>query len=143
MGNTQCLHKDDRLLIQEVTADSKTILIANCYAPQSTLDKVQLYRHVRSIIEEQNKDDHPIILLGDFNSVMSNELDIITGAPHSHREMEALNQLAVDLDLQDSWRLLHPEDKEYTWSRNQPFTASQAPRLYVCIKQAHDKPRTK
>ena len=74
----------DRLLIQEVTADSKTILTANCYAPQSTLDKIQLYRHVRSIIEEQNKDDHPIILLGDFNSVMSSELDIITGAPHSH-----------------------------------------------------------
>ena len=45
--------------------------------------------------------------------------------------MEALNQLAVDLDLRDSWRLLHPEDKEYAWSRNQPFTARRLDYMFV------------
>ena len=54
---------------------------------------------------------------------MDNELDIVTGEKHSGREVEALNTLTVELDLHDCWRIKHGNEREYTWSRNQPFTA--------------------
>lgn len=54
---------------------------------------------------------------------MSNEADIISGEKHNQREVEALVQLAVDLDLHDSWRSLNPECKQCTWCRHHPFTA--------------------
>ena len=58
----------------------------------------------------------------DFNSVMNGDCDIITGERPNNREVETLKQLVVNLDLHVSWRVQHPEDKEYIWSRNHPFT---------------------
>ena len=33
------------------------------------------------------------------------------------------NDLLSDCDLHDTWRLFHPEDKEYTWCKKNPFVA--------------------
>ena len=38
-------------------------------------------------------------LLGDFNSVMDNDQDIVTGEKHNGKEVEALNNLTAELDL--------------------------------------------
>lgn len=54
---------------------------------------------------------------------LNNDCDIITGERHSNSKVEELKQLVVNLDLHVSWRVQHPEDKEYTWSRNHPFTS--------------------
>ena len=48
-----------------------------------------------------------LVLLGDFNSVMDNNLDIVTGDKHTGLEVEALNKQTVDLDLHGCWRTKH------------------------------------
>ena len=47
---------------------------------------------------------------------LNNDCDIITGERHSNSKVEELKQLVVNLDLHVSWRVQHPEDKEYTLS---------------------------
>ena len=33
--------------------------------------------------------------------------------------------LLSDCDLRDTWRLFHPENKEYTWCKKNPFVATR------------------
>ena len=129
--NVQCLYKDGRIVIIEIMVSNKKIVIANIYAPQATTEKTQFYSHLRNTIDNLNREDDPLVILGDFNTVMHNKQDIITGEQHSKKEVEALNQLTTDLELHDSWRTLHPEDKDYTWSRNQPFTARRIDYIFI------------
>ena len=65
---------------------------------------MQFYSHIHSIVEENTNDDHAVIVLGDFNSVLNNKQDI-SGENHSTKEVDSLNQLTTHLDLQDSWRI--------------------------------------
>lgn len=131
MENSNCVHKNDRILLTEIVLDDRKLLIANVYAPQSTTQKLQHYDEIRTIIEQHSTNDHSVIVLGDFNTVISNDLDVITGEPHNRREISGLNQMVTDLDLYDSWRVLNPENKEYTWCRNHPFTARRLDYIFV------------
>ena len=131
MDNTRCIYKDDRILLLEVTFGNQNIIIANIYAPQAVSEKVHFYTRIQHVIEEHNKDNLALILLGDFNSVLSNNEDIISGEKHNTREVESLNQLVTQLDLQDSWRIQHPDEKKYTWNRFHPFTARRIDYLLI------------
>ena len=129
--NVQCLYKDSRILILEMAVANKKIIIANIYAPQTTTEKTQFYTHLQTTIGNLNREDNHLVIVGDFNTVMHNTQDIITGEHHNKKEVETLNQLTTDLDLHDSWRTLHPENKDYTWSRNQPFTARRIDYIFI------------
>ena len=64
-----------------------------------------------------------IFLCGDFNCVLKHDLDIISGEKHIERVVLKFNDLLSDCDLYDTWRLFHPEGKEYTWCKRNPFVA--------------------
>jgi exonuclease III len=117
------IYKDDRVLLIKLVTDNKTLIIANIYAPQSVADKIRFFSHIHEVADEHNQEDASLIILGDFNTVMNNEEDIITGEKHDRKETEALNQMISHLDIHDTWRTQHPGEKQYTWSRNHPFTA--------------------
>ena len=86
MDNTRCILKDDRILMLETTFGNQKIAIANIYAPQSVSEKkIQFYSHIHNIIEEHTNDDYAVIVLGDFNSVLTNNQDTISGEKHNTR----------------------------------------------------------
>ncbi|WP_419623904.1 endonuclease/exonuclease/phosphatase family protein, partial [Thiolapillus sp.] len=131
MQNTQCIYHDNRIILLETSTNNSKLLIANIYAPQSPTDKIAFFDQMHNIITKYKREEHTSILIGDFNSVLDNELDIISGEKHNKREVEAFNTLVSDLDLTDSWRTLHRDEKEYTWCRNSPFTARRLDYILV------------
>ena len=62
-------------------------------------------------------------MCGDFNCVLDNELDIISGDQHNARDVNKFNDFVLKSEVNDAWRLFNAEQKEYTWSRKNPFTA--------------------
>ena len=64
-----------------------------------------------------------MLVCGDINCVLKNDLDISFGEKHVERVVLKFNDLLSDCDLHDTWRLFHPEDKEYTWCKRNPFVA--------------------
>ena len=56
-------------------------------------------------------------------TVLKHDLDIISGEKHVERVVLKFNDLLSDCDLHDTWRLFHPEGKEYTWCKGNPFVA--------------------
>ena len=102
--DNQCLLaenlEEDCIIMIEITVDMKIEIIADIYSPQTCREKI--FKHVQNVIEALGPERDTTVLMGDFNSVMNNECDIISGEQHKYREVEGLNHLVVNLNLHDS-----------------------------------------
>ena len=66
-------------MLLETPTNSSKLLIANIYAPQSPTNKSCFFNQIHNIITKYKREEHNSILIGDFNSVLDNKLDIISG----------------------------------------------------------------
>ena len=114
------IFSSERTLTSAFETEMGKVNIINTYAPTIVSEKPSyfesLFKHVMSLEGE-------IILCGDFNNVLCNELDIISGEPHRATDVEIFRSLVINCCLNDSWRLFHPDQKEYSWCRKNPFIA--------------------
>ena len=94
-------------------------------------EKNDLFQQIKEIIYNNCTARHSLIMLGDFNAVMNNNLDIITGEKHNPRETDSFRELINSLELIDSWRTINQEERQYTWSRNHPFIARRLDYIFV------------
>ena len=65
-----------------------------------------------------------VICLGDFNISLS-PLDVIRGRLHKPLVRNAFNALIQGNNLIDTFRLVHPEERIFTWSKVSPPTAKR------------------
>ena len=87
----------------------------NVYAPCSNKDTKDFFDKLKGIL---NDDESELkILCGDFNTVLCNGSDIISGNVHNASLVEAFNELLNECELSDVWRVFNRDKKEYTWSR--------------------------
>lgn len=127
-GQADLLLSQDRLLVVSVWEDNLNLIIANVYAPNNTKEKIKFFHKLTEKLSEFNGKN--VVLSGDFNCSLNSELDIISGQSHDESEIDALNETIDALNLTDAWRIHHPTDKEFTWSRSNPFIAR---RLDYCF----------
>ena len=64
-----------------------------------------------------------VFVCGDFNTVLNNSMDIISGAPHELEEVNLFNSFLKSFNLYDIWRWFNPQTKDFTWNRHNPFIA--------------------
>lgn len=118
----------DRVLGISVKSNNEQYIIVNVYAPNDSMEKIRFFNILQKILTKYSNDK--LIICGDFNCVLDNEKDIISGRPHSKVEVREFNQNMSKLDVHDVWRSLNPDDKEYSWNRYNPFIAR---RLDYCF----------
>ena len=128
---TKYIFNNDRILIIEIETKDRKFLVLNAYAPQSTEDKIYFFHKIREVMSEHCTPQHTPILLGDFNAVVDNDLDIITGRKHDQQETNSFNELINSLDLIDSWRTMNKTEREYTWSMKHPFIARRLDYIFI------------
>ena len=80
----------------------KTYNILNCSGPAIQQQRQMFLEEPTDIINKL--DQNNLIVCGDFNMVLHNVKDIISGAAHGHNEVEAFNNLLQVMDLNDCWR---------------------------------------
>ena len=78
--------EDGRILILQVVIDDTKLVCANIYAPKDPGAQHRFYLHLNNILQKFSCES--IILGGDFN---------------------------CPLDLEDVWRKLHSNNKQFTW----------------------------
>ena len=61
--------------------------------------------------------------MGDFNTVVDNDLDVISGNKHKENVIEMFKEFIYTFNLVDSWRVKNPTAQSFTWSRDNPLTA--------------------
>ena len=101
MHASELTYREERIIVVKLKRDDKTILVANAYAPNNTTGKMEFFRHLGTVIDRLATDTTGVILVGDFNCVMNNNEDIISGNKHNIKEVQALNQLVVNIDAHD------------------------------------------
>ena len=80
---TEIIHKDERTIAIKIKTNIGKILVVNCYAPNDNAAKVEYHTKINELIK--NTDCTNKCILGDFNTVIDNDKDIISGEKHSIR----------------------------------------------------------
>ena len=106
--------ENGRILILQFSIDAHEFMCANIYAPNNDNAQIIFFKQLRSLLEQFPS--HNIIVGGDFNCPLS-KIDKEGGRDVSSRRNVAseIKQLMCIFDLDDVWRTLHPEEKQYTW----------------------------
>ena len=115
-------HREDRILAIRIKAD-KEIVVFNAYAPCERTETIEFLAHIGYSINQCEAELK--VVCGDFNAVMSNDMDIISGRKHPTSLVDAFNNLVIESELNDVWRIFNEANKEYSWSRrtNNTFIA--------------------
>ena len=94
-------------------------MIANAYASnvggknkKTKQNKNAFFQELTNVMQNLHFDD--IVLCGDFNCVLNNDSDIISGENHAQGTVTKFNDVLNECNLFDTWRLFNPDIKEYT-----------------------------
>lgn len=130
------IFKSNRVLISAIKINNENIFVVNVYSPSDEdKEKIKFLDELNKIVHDHigDTDDH-IIFLGDFN-IAHSQLDVLSGNPHSLNTRQALSNFIAINDLTDTWRLAHPNEKNFSWSRG--GTQTSAKRLdYIFVGES-------
>ena len=139
VSNLKKIQINDRCLAISFTLLDKTYYIYNIYAPADKEERLPFLLNLPNILKlNELPPDACILICSDFNSVANNDLDIITGSPHSKQEITYFNNFTNNYNLTDCWRKINPKVKDFSWIRynskakdvnNEPTTTGIAKRL--------------
>ena len=128
--NTEIVYSKERIIVSKIKIGESHIYVINVYGPCNESEKFIFMDNIKKELEKIKQDNH-IILLGDFNIVMSNENDIVAGFPHKEKIVRKLNENINELGLSDIWRLRNNGRKSFSWSSSKPFTARRLDYIFL------------
>ena len=104
MSNTdEVLLASERILISSIYVNDVQFFIINIYGPCILTEKIHfletLKNEINSIYNKFTNDN--VIICGDFNIVMDNNLDIISGNPHHLHVVKHFRDTMSNLQLND------------------------------------------
>ena len=116
------LDTEGRSIIMEAEVQGSLFLFVNIYAPNKVQDQCRFFENLNKNIEGfvVNK-EHRIIVGGDFNVTLDSDLDCSGGKPFRKDSVKQIQDLCLDFDLIDIWRIRNPESKRFTWRQKNPF----------------------
>lgn len=94
--------------------------LVNIYAPNT--DSPEFFYNLHAVIQSMGNTD--IIIGGDFNQVRHNTLDRSGNVGRSRniqKSQIAIDTISEELGLVDVWRLMHPQEREYTFFSQSPY----------------------
>ena len=118
--------KSNRIIISSIQINKETIYVVNTYCPCKEQEKVKFLNDLYTIIKQHCGDngDANVLCLGDFN-IAACDLDVISGQIHKKDTCQGFINFITSMGLTDTWRHLHQNEKDFTWSRPNPPTAKR------------------
>ena len=120
---------EGRLIISSLVWNEKTVLLVNVYAPNDITQQNRYFSQVTNLLHQHTITDQVIILMGDFNCILDNELDRLSSSTYDRSPPTTLLSLINSYDLVDVFRELHPLDKTMSWTNG--HSASRLDRCYI------------
>ena len=120
---TEILYDSKRILAVKFKYNLCTFVVVNVYASNIDVEKRQLFYDLTNLVSNWNNLYDNVCVCGDFNTVLDNNLDIVSGEKHSPNVVLAFNDFFNICNLIDSFRIFNDNNKEYTWSKSIPFIA--------------------
>ena len=84
--------------------------------PNKVQEQCLFFDNLNNIIENLVVDnEQKIVIGGDFNIALDSHLDCSGGNPFKKDSVKCIQDLCLDYDLVDIWRIRNPETKRFTW----------------------------
>lgn len=120
-------------LITIVKKSGSVLCALNIYAPATTpLERTQFYQRINKYFEDNRHARRPLYMGGDFNMVEEG-LDRSSGKDTTEHTANAFSALKMTLRMQDSYRLIDPDTRNWTFSTAQGEVWSRLDRIYICV----------
>jgi len=111
-----------RYIIIDAEIQGSSFLFVNIYAPNSVQDQCCFYENLNKKIEENIVGkENKIIIGGDFNVTLDPAWDCSGGNQTKKASVKYIEDLCLDFDLTDIWRIRNPEVKRFTWRQKKPL----------------------
>ena len=114
--------ENGRYILLDVTVQGSNYIIGNVYAPNkiqeqcSFFDKLQ--HKLDNLVTGQNQ---RIIIGGDFNVVRDLDLDSSGGSPREKESAKILDNICLNHDLIDIWRIRNPDSNFLPGDKRSPL----------------------
>ena len=110
-----------RMIGVKVKVNDVDVIIMNIYAPNPVKEKITFFDQLETVVKGIQNDN--VCICGDFNAVLNNDADVISGEFCDKRIVECFNSFLSNCDLMDTWRMMNHDSREFSWSRKNPFVA--------------------
>ena len=111
-----------RYVVMEAVVQGSNFLLVNIYAPNKVQEQCLFFNNLNNIIENFVVDnEQKIVIGGDFNIALDSDLDCSGGNPFKKDSVKCIQDLCLDYDLVDIWRIRNPEIKRFTWTQKNPL----------------------
>ena len=115
--------EEGRYLILEASVQDASFLLVNIYAPNITMKQSSFFLTLSDRISEEVRSapDCKVFLGGDFHVTLDPALDCSGGNPFLKESVKFLEDIVMENDLVDIWRIRNPESKRFTWRQISPI----------------------
>lgn len=108
--------KEGRFLAFQFKLSERKIMCINLYAPNE--DDPKFFEKVFQFLDNENHDFEEVIVGGDLNVTLDWKMDKFGSEYDNHKnKRQMLLECMENYKLCDIWRILHPNDKKFTWRR--------------------------
>ena len=83
--------------------------------------------------------DCKILLGGDFNVTLDPALDCSGGNPSLKESVKFLEDIMMENDLVDIWRIRNPDNKNFTWRQKNPIIQRRLDYWFISDVTGHDR----
>ena len=116
------LDAEGRYILMDATVQGSDFLFVNIYAPNKVQDQCEFFSALDTLIEKfLDSAEKKIILGGDFNVTLDPDWDCSGGNPTKKDSVKHVQDVCLNFDLVDIWRVRNPECKRFTWRQKNPF----------------------
>ena len=106
------------VLLEAIIQDSPFLLI---YAPNKCSEQCDFFKTISEELKRSfTLSDFSVIIGGDFNVIFDQELDGSGGLKKTKDSVKVLEDICLEHDLLDIWRVRHPKEKRFTWRQKTP-----------------------
>ena len=122
--NLISIRTDDegRYIVLEAEVQGANFLLVNVYVPNKVQEQCRFIENLNSTIDDVIKDNEPkLVVGGDFNVTLESDLDCSGGNPAQKASVKSIQDLYLDFDLVDIWRIRNPTTRRFTWRQRNPF----------------------
>ena len=114
---------EGRYIFIEATIQDEPFLLVNIYAPNNVTSQSLFFQSLTELLADQQNlgTNHKIILGGDLNITFDTDLDCSGGKPVLKELVKFVEDILLNNDLEDIWRVRNPDSKKFTWRQKTPI----------------------
>ena len=110
-----------RYILLEATIQDSPFLLLNIYAPNKCAEQCEFFKSISNELNAFMVSEYSVVLGGDFNVVFDQDLDGSGGIKKVKDSVKVLEDICLEQDLLDIWRVRNPMTARFTWRQKTPI----------------------